>query len=157
MMTCDLVAERLALGEPLGELADHAAMCERCGATGALTAQLAGAHRDIDPGMGFSARMTAGAQHRIVVRRRRRLAAVVGASTLAASLGVFVMTRTHDDPTVEPATQAKQDPPADPSEVAADTALLVRDPDRMAKQSANWGHIAKPVRPYKHVLKGLLP
>jgi hypothetical protein len=157
MMTCDLVAERIALGESLGELAEHAATCDRCNATGALTARLAGVHREVDPGMGFAARMTAGAQHRIVVRRRRRLAGVVAASTLAASLGVFVMTR-HDDPVVAPpATATGQDPPADPSEIAADTAMLLRDPDRTAKRSADWGRIEKPIRPYKHVLKGLLP
>lgn len=158
MMTCDVVAERLALGEPLGDLAEHAATCERCKATDALTAQLAGVHRDIEPGMGFAARMTAGAQHRIIVRRRRRIAGIAAASTLAASLGVFVMTRSHEEPALQPAAiEQKTDAPADPSEVAADTEFLLRDPSRIVKQSADWGHIGKPVRPYKHVLKGLLP
>ena len=30
MTTCDSVAERIALGETLGELTEHAASCERC-------------------------------------------------------------------------------------------------------------------------------
>ena len=71
--TCDIVAERVALGEPLGDAADHAASCERCKRLVALPVELGAMHREAEPGMGFSARMTAGAQHRIVVRRRRRL------------------------------------------------------------------------------------
>ena len=62
--TCDRVAERIALGEPLDDVSEHAATCERCRRLVALPVELGATHREADPGLGFSARMTAGAQHR---------------------------------------------------------------------------------------------
>jgi len=73
MKTCDQVAERVALGESLGDLADHAAECPHCKRLIALPVELSMMKRDADPGMGFASRMTAGAQHRITARRHQRL------------------------------------------------------------------------------------
>lgn len=160
--TCETVAELIATGEPLGEHTnEHVAGCAQCKALVALPRELAATHREIDPGLGFSARMTAGAQHRLGVRRARRIASVIAMSTVAATFGVVVMTR-HTDDTVAPppatADQLKPDSP-DPSEVAADTAMLLHlaDTDRSSHLSAHWGRIEKPLRPYRSVLKGLVP
>ena len=159
--TCDTVAELIALGEPLGETAEHAATCEHCKAIVALPVELAGTHRTVDPGLGFSARMTAGAQHRIVARRRRRIASGVALATVAATFGVVLMTRHPDDAAPLPATadQLKTDPAPDPAEVAADSRMLIHlaDTDRSSHLSAHWGRIEKPLRPYRSILKGLTP
>ena len=158
--TCDTVAELIALGEPLGEHAAHAAACERCKAIIALPVELAATHRPVDPGLGFSARMTAGAQHRIGVRRRRRIASGIALATVAATFGVVLMTR-HPDDVAAPATadQVQKDAPPDPGEVAADTRMLLdlADVDRSSHLSAHWGRIEKPLRPYRSILKGLTP
>ena len=71
---CDIVAERIALGEPLGDQAEHAAACASCRTLAALPTEIGAMRTEADPGLGFSARMTAGAQHRITIRRRRRKA-----------------------------------------------------------------------------------
>ena len=94
--TCDAVAERIALGEVLGELTEHVSTCERCQRVVELPARLGATRTPIDPGLGFAARMTAGAQHRVAVRRRRRVAVGI-ASSLAATVAVVVLvTRAGD-------------------------------------------------------------
>lgn len=159
--TCDTVAELIATGEPLGEhTAQHAATCERCKAIVALPRELAATHREIDPGLGFSARMTAGAQHRLGARRTQRLAGVLAISTIAATFGVVMITRHGDDAGAPPATADHATPDAtDPDELAADTRMLVHlaDTDRSSRLSAHWGRIEKPLRPYRALLKGLVP
>lgn len=167
--TCDQVVERIALGEPLGEMGAHAATCERCKRLVALPVELGATHRDVDPGLGFSARMTAGAQHRIVVRRRRRVAAGLAAAVAATTLGVFVVTRqpqrepiasTSPSP-VLPAVQPTQDDPWDPNDPDDDADDDVRalvqlaNTDRSAKHSANWGRITRPLAPYRSLLRGV--
>ena len=159
--TCETVADLIALGEPLADHAAHVATCEACKAIGALPVELAATHREVDPGLGFSARMTAGAQHRIGVRRKRRIASGIALSTVAATFGVVLMTRHPDQviaPPPPPAT-ADQAKPEEPGEIAADTAMLVHlaDTDRTSHLSAHWGRIDKPLRPYRSLLKGLTP
>jgi hypothetical protein len=186
---CDQVTERVALGEALGELAEHAATCPTCQRLAAVSRQLGRLRRsggpgqpgrpgqpgqpgqlgttphEIDPGLGFSARMTVGAQHRITVRRRRRLAAGLAATVATGAFGVFVLTRS---PGAEPrvAIQAppsptdpdhKDDPP--PAAVDADLAALVdlADVDRSSRLSARWAHIKKPLAPYQKLIKGVTP
>lgn len=160
---CDVVAERVVLGEPLGDVADHAAECAKCRRLAALPTELGALKRgsDVDPGIGFAARMTAGAQHRMVVRQRRRIATAAVAAIAATSLLTFAITR---DP--EPATQPQ--PAADlgsqqPDEAAADDAddarALVRlaDTDRSSRFSANWRDIQKPLKPYRALVQGVQP
>lgn len=174
--TCDRVAERVALGEPLGDVGEHAATCERCKRLVALPVELGAVHREVDPGMGFTARMTAGAQHRIVVRRRRRIAAVSATSVAAAALGVFVLTRepaqepvasnppaSHEAP--QPAVEMpgpSEDPwdtndRDDVADIDDDVRMLVQlaDTDRSARLSANWARIGKPLAPYRSLLRGV--
>jgi hypothetical protein len=160
--TCEQVAERVALGEPLGDVGEHAATCERCKRLVALPVEIGATHREADPGLGFTARMTAGAQHRIVVRRRPPTAG-----------SVFVFTRepdraqpiaTNPNPTL-PATQTDQDDPWDAQQHQSDEADDVDDDvralvqlantDRTSKLSANWGRIQKPLAPYRTLLRGV--
>lgn len=156
--TCNIVEERVALGEPLGEHAEHAATCERCKRVVALSSSLSATHAvDAQPGPGFAARMTVGAQRRLVVRRRNRVIASVGASALAAAAIAFVVTRpptTHaPDPAV--ATNNTQ-PPAETVHLDdAELRLLVTDPDQAARASTDWRHITKPLHPYRNLVKGI--
>ena len=161
---CDQVAERVALGEPLGELSEHAAGCSSCQGLARVSRQLGSGRRAVDPGLGFSARMTMGAQHRLVVRRRRRLAAGLAATALAGTLGVMAVTHTPE--ASRPAPVATQPTPKDPKPPAverdpvedaaseADLAALVQlaDTDRSSRLSARWHHIKKPLAAYKKLL-----
>jgi len=168
--TCDIVAERIALGEPLGDAADHAASCERCKRLVALPVELGAMHREAEPGMGFSARMTAGAQHRIVVRRRRRIAAGLAAAVAASAVGFFALTR---EPAQAPVAQ--QNPPSqtqpaghsnehDPWATDSDAAsedddvraiVQLADTDRSMRVRADWNTIKKPLAPYRALLRGV--
>lgn len=158
MTTCDTVAERLALGEPLGDCADHAASCERCRELATMATQLGATHHAIDPGLGFAARMTVGAQQRIATRRRRRIATTAGVTAAAAAAFAFVVTR-PTDPKPEPTTAMSPlaiDAAPRPVEVDdADLAFLASDPDAVARTTADWNHITKPLRPYKKLLQGI--
>jgi hypothetical protein len=168
---CDIVAERVALGEPLGDAAEHAATCARCRRVSALPSELGATHRETDPGIGFAARMTAGAQKRITVRRRRRVAATLAAAVVATTLGVVFLTRQPTDETVavQPVkhddkaatdTQNKHDTEPKPDQkVDDDVRYLVElaRTDRAAHRTANWRRIEKPLAPYKHLVKGMTP
>ncbi len=171
---CNVVAERVALGEPLGEVAEHATTCERCKRTLALPGSLAKTGHAADPGMGFASRMTAGAQHRVVVRRRQRYAAVslVSAAAAVVLTLLFVHPTTEDSvayvpdallkqlPTTNPPI-AKHDPwqPQEPTPVDEDVRTLVRlaNTDRSMRHSARWDRIEKSLAPYGAVLKGTEP
>jgi hypothetical protein len=165
MAMCDQVAERIALGEPLGELDEHVATCESCQRLIALPAKLGATHHAIDPGLGFSSRMTVGAQHKIAARRRQRIAAGLAATVATAAIGAFIVTRTPDEPkneqAITPTHPIKLDHENEKPTPAEDNDLtmLVRlaDVDRSAHVSARWGHIKKPLAPYKKLLKGVTP
>lgn len=172
---CDRVAERVALGEPLGDVAEHAASCPRCRAIAALPTEIGAVHREADPGIGFTARMTAGAQHRFAARRRRRIAAGLATAVAATTLGVFVVTRSpaprtaaieppvpptlpatnSDPPTNDPWDPDRERPSADDDDLAS--LVYFADTDRAAAQTANWREIAKPLRPYRAVVQGVEP
>jgi hypothetical protein len=169
--TCEIVAERIALGEPLGDAGEHAATCERCKRLVALPVELGVTHREVDPGLGFSARMTAGAQHRIVVRRRRRIAGMAAAAVAVATLGVFAFTREPEAVQPEVAVVPHETNPTqlgggrpdpwDTSEHAdegdEDLRALVQlaDTDRASRLSADWEDITTPVAPYRALLRGV--
>ncbi|HLL23645.1 MAG TPA: hypothetical protein VK427_16015, partial [Kofleriaceae bacterium] len=124
--TCDAVAERIALDEPLAELDAHVATCERCQRMVAMPGVLGATRHAVDPGLGFSARMTVGAQHRIVARRRHRLAAGLAATVAAGMFGVFVLTR-------EPAReQVPQQPAAALEEPTREETVTLDDDEARA-------------------------
>jgi hypothetical protein len=97
MAPCDVVAERLALDEPLAELTQHADDCPRC--QGLLAAQrslLGTRRRNATPAHGFAARMTVQANQRLVVRHRRRVAGYAMLSAALAAMVTFVVMRDPD-------------------------------------------------------------
>jgi hypothetical protein len=160
---CDQLAERVALGEPLGELAEHVEGCARCKDLVAVSSKLGATHHAVDPGLGFTARMTVGAQHRIAARRRQRLAVGLAATVVSGAFGVFLMTRPPEvvrpavvtpDRMQTPTIRDEQDE-APPSDEDADLAMLVdfSDVERSARVSANWHHITRPLAPYKRLVK----
>jgi len=158
MKPCDEVTERVALGDPIAELAEHVATCERCQRLTALPAELAAVPHEAPPSIGFTARMTVGAQHVLAARRRRRVIGSVAAATAVAAGAVFVVTRSPDQPAAQqPAAQdlAKQDEPAQPDDLKALVKLARYD--RASHTSANWSHITKPLAPYKALVKGVKP
>jgi len=176
---CTIVAERIALGEPLGEHAAHAASCARCQRAAALPHALGASKAAVDPGIGFSARVSAGAQHRLVVRQRRRVVGTVAATALVAVLGVFAVTHEPDSRTAElpspdrshPATQTDRDrdksdhpdrpDPWKPHDGALDpdVAALVHlarnaDPNR---GHAKWHRFEKSLAAYRALVKETTP
>lgn len=162
MSTCETVAERIALDEPLGELAAHVTTCARCQRVVAMPGQLGATHSKVDPGLGFSARMTVGAQHRLAVRKRRRIAGGLAATVAAGAIGVFVFTRAPEPAPALPATATHVEPKPDPAPDVANDADLkalvdLADVDRSSRLSARWGHIKKPLRPYRKLLEGVAP
>ena len=157
---CRSVTERVALGEPLAELAEHVATCASCRQLVALPERLAAASHAADPGLGFSARMTVAARHRIAARHRRRTAGVLAATVAAGVVGVFAMTRAPS----EPQHPAALDLPTRPAERPvvldeSDLADLIRlaDTKRARRASAPWGRIQKPLTPYMKLVKGVTP
>ena len=159
---CNLVAERVALGEPLDDTADHATTCERCRRTLALPSSLAMTARAADPGMGFASRVTAGAQHRMSVRRRQRVAAlgVVVAAGVAAIVVMFVRPMVAPLPSIPPIS-ARSDPwmPRSAPAVDADVRSLVHfaNTDRSLHLSARWARLERSLTPYGAVLRGTEP
>jgi hypothetical protein len=166
--SCDIVAERVALGEELGDVAEHAASCARCRRLVALPAELGAVHHESDPGVGFSSRMTVGAQHKIVARRRRRIVLGVGSALAVAAGGVFFVTRASEQPQQvagqakeepRPAGQHQQPPAPEPGAVDAEVKALVQlaNVDHSAHVSANWARITKPLGAYRALVKGITP
>lgn len=167
---CESVTERIALGEPLGELRDHVATCAHCERMLAMPTRIAAATERPDPGLGFAARMTIGAQHKLVVRRRRRIAATAGGSVAAAALAVFALTRstTPPEPDNRAALETKLPAPVADQPTKLEKPVLVDNPElvqlvnlsdtkRAARESARWGRIRKPLRPYIQLVKGVTP
>jgi hypothetical protein len=171
MSPCDTVAERVALGQSLGDLAEHAASCARCRRLAALPTELASAHRDVDPGLGFSARITAGAQQRLIARRRHRIAAGVAGMVAAAAAATFLVVHQPEqaiatEPTrLQPAIQHTMPPADDPwrdhshDPVDPDVRALVHfaHVDRSSHVSSRWSELEKPLAPYRVLLKGVDP
>jgi hypothetical protein len=164
---CEIVAERVAVGDPLGEVADHAASCARCRALTALPVELGASRRDIEPGAGFSARVTAGAQRRLGQRQRRRvaLASTAIAFTAAASVALVVRgpSAPQDEPMDESSTTAPAARPLPAQPIAVnqddDARALLRFAhyEHASRASARWSHITKPLAPYRQLVAGVHP
>jgi len=163
LRVCDQVAERVALGEALGELAEHVEGCAGCKNLIATSSKLGATRHAVDPGLGFTARMTVGAQHRIAARRRQRLAVGLAATVVSGAFGVFLVTRTPEPvkPALEIPTRLTSPTPEDEQNkppVASDDddlAMLVQlaDVESSSRASAKWRHITRPLAPYKRLLK----
>ena len=105
MYPCDLVAERLAVGEPLGDDGEaHVAACPACARLVRLPAMVAASAREPEPGAGFSSRMQLGARAQLTARRRTRVVSLTLATAAAVLVGGVVMTRHRGDD--QPSTMA---------------------------------------------------
>ena len=165
LRVCDQVAERVALGEPIGELSEHVEGCTGCKKLIATSSKLGATRHAVDPGLGFTARMTVGAQHRIAARRRQRLAVGLAATVVSGAFGVFLVTRPAEPlqqqaleiPTKLPSPTLESDEEEQPvaSDDDDDLALLVQlgDVERNSQLSADWRHITRPLAPYKRLVK----
>ena len=166
LRVCDQVAERVALGEPLGELGEHVEGCAGCKSLIATSSKLGATHHAVDPGLGFTARMTVGAQHRLVARRRQRLAVGLAATVVSGAFGVFLVTRpaapAKQDQALEiptklptPLERNEDEPPPVVTDDEDDLALLVQlaDVERNSQLSAKWHDITRPLAPYKRLVK----
>lgn len=174
MSPCDGVAERLACGEPLAELADHAEECPRC--QGLFAAQRLLTQRSSnmgEPARGFTSRMTVMANQRLVTRHRRRVVGYAALSAAAAAMLTFALVR---DPQKESPSAAARQPyetqpvaelpaggndqpsPWDAPNAEADAeeearALLALARTYAAPVSADWDAIEKPLSAYRQLLR----
>ena len=155
--TCDLVAERIVLGESLAELATHAESCARCQRVADMPGKLGATRHEVDPGLGFTARMTVGAQQRLSIRRRRRIVAGAAATVAAGALAVLFVTHTPGEPARPAAdTTAQQQQPEyiDPAHDEDLKALVnLADVERSSRLSADWRRIEEPLVPYRRLFK----
>ena len=155
---CEEVAERLALGESLAPLDEHLAGCAGCRQLVEMPRRIGAARQAVDPGLGFSARITAGAQHLIGVRRRRRVAAGLAATVAAGALGVFFVTREPDAPRPavsrqEPKPEHDDAPPVPVGEADLKVLVNLADTRRSLRLSANWKGIEKPLAAYRKLVR----
>lgn len=157
---CEQVAERLALGESLDPFAEHLAGCAACRRLAEMPGRIGAARQAVDPGLGFSARMTVGAQHRIAVRRRRRMAAGLAATVAAGALGVVFVTREPAPPRPAVAVpesrqqQMMEDPqPVPAAEDELKALVNLADTERSLRLSANWKGIEKPLAAYRELVR----
>jgi hypothetical protein len=118
--------------------------------------RIGAARQELDPGLGFSARMTAGAQHRIAVRRRRRVTAGLAAAMAAGALGVLVFTRQADAPAstaaIAPRPLAEEPRPAAEEEADVDLLVNLADTERSLRLSASWSALEAPLGAYRRLV-----
>ena len=161
---CDLVAERLAVGDPLSaDEQDHATRCVACARLAAMPRLIAAAVTEPEPAPGFSARMTARALDRLKERRRNRLIATTIAAAGVVLAGGFAIARPDHRLGDVGAMRALAElephpappPVAETSERAQRVALdLVRaaDVDRSITGEAPWSDVTQPLVPYRALL-----
>ena len=176
MTPCDQVAERLAVGDALGETLDaHVATCPACSRLLRVPGLVASTARATEPAPGFSVRVTAGARRRIAVRRRNRVALLAAAAAAVLLVGGTAALRPAEPPLpaafmtpgeVTPLDRpVAESPDADPTLTDDELArALVRlaDVDAALRPAANWTTIEAPLAPYRALLprlssQGVLP
>jgi hypothetical protein len=174
---CDLVAEHLALGEPLGADGDaHVAACPACARLVRVPGLVAATARPLALPAGFAARMQVGARATLAVRRRTRFATMTVAAASVAAVATFAITRRDAapapgamDPWAARQPISSHDPGRDHEQPSAPrpeprldhvpdrdplTLRLVRlaDVDAALAPSAPWHRIEAPLAPYRHLL-----
>ncbi len=123
---CEQFADAVVTGEATNHFTVHVNTCARCqglartaaaldAATG--TGQLRAANAE--PGLGFTARMTVGAQHRVAQRRRHRymLTGAGGLAAAAAVTALLISQRAAVTP-VQPAANVPSLTPLEPTQPA---------------------------------------
>jgi hypothetical protein len=175
---CDQFAEAVVTGDAVETFAPHVATCERCQQTQRAAAALqqtatAGQLRASapDPGLGFTARITVGAQHRVVQRRRNRyiMTGAGGLAAAAALTALVISQRTPAAPVAQPAITAPAPTQPAPMEPAPADALAIEDRDNLRAlvrwqatadawqqdrlpTAARWRRTIKPVAAYQTIV-----
>ena len=163
---CELVLDRLAAGEPLGEDgAAHVASCVDCARLAQVPGLIASTVREPEPGPGFSSRMQIGARGRIAARRRQRVALVSVATVAVAAAAVLayirpnhhvelnqgaIKTALDHEPVPQPPPATERPPISDP-DLATDL-VRVSNVDRTIRGEAHWTDITRPLAAYRAVL-----
>jgi len=163
---CEVILDRLAAGESLGEDgAAHVASCVDCARLAKVPGLLAATVREPEPGPGFSSRMQIGARGRIAARRRQRIALVSVATVAVAAAAVLayvrpnhhtelnqgaIRTAVDDEHTPQPPPAAEH-PRISDADLTADL-VRVSNPTRTIRGEANWNDIPRPLAAYRAVL-----
>lgn len=169
---CEQFAEAVVTGDAVESFGSHVAECERCQQTKraalALQQTAAAAH---DPGLGFTARITVGAQQRVVQRRRNRyiMTGAGGLAAAAALTALVISQRAPAPPVAQPATTAPTPTQPEPPAPAPKDALAIEDRDNLRAlvrwqatadawqqdrlpTAARWRHTIKPVAAYQTIV-----
>jgi multisubunit Na+/H+ antiporter MnhG subunit len=174
MTPCDHVAERLAMGEPLGDLDAHVATCPACTGLVRMPQMFAVTAHAAEPAPGFSARMTVCARGRIAARRRNRMAVMTAAAAAVFLVGGSVATREPARPlhgAMRPllemtpldrsvaerpvAEQPSDDLPATSDDELAAALVRLADVDGALVPAADWSRVEAPLAPYRILLSSL--
>jgi hypothetical protein len=120
MSPCDVVTERLALGEPLADVEAHVATCPACSRVIALPRLVAAAAHAAEPRAGFAVRTAAGARTKLAVRRRNRII-MNTTGALAAAAALVLVLRAPDEGAGFGAVPGAYRAPTQPTPVADNT------------------------------------
>jgi hypothetical protein len=165
MSPCDLVTERLALGEPLAEEEAHVATCPACSRLVALPRLVAASAHAAEPNPGFAIRTTAGARTKLAVRRRNRIITNSLAAIAAVVLGVWLV-RSPSPVKKDIADTGARTLPTPLSPVHSDEKLVINltdeqvgrelvrisDFERAMKPTKHWRDAATPLSNYRMVV-----
>jgi hypothetical protein len=165
MSPCDVVIERLALGEPIGDVEDHVATCPACSRLIALPRLVAASAHAAEPNPGFAIRTAAGARAKLVTRRRNRIATNAIAAIAAVALGVWAL-RTPIEPTLQMQGMHTAPSPLEPihnSDRTPDDLTLtdeeigaelgrISDFDRVLAPSPRWDDAEAPLHGYRLIV-----
>ena len=181
--TCEQFANAVVTDEDIASFTEHVATCGRCQGLARTVAGLGAASgpgqlraTDAEPRMGFAARITVGAQHRVTQRRRNRYI-MTGAGGLVAAAAVTALLVSQRNagtpaqpaanvPSLEKPEPTQPEPVTDPAPVPHvldedrdNLRALVRwqatadawQQDRLPS-AVNWRKTIKPVAAYQTVL-----
>jgi hypothetical protein len=169
MSPCEVVTERLALGEPLGDAEDHVATCPACSRLIALPRLVAASAHAAEPNAGFVIRSTTGARTMLARRRRNR---ILGNGLAAAAAVVLAVWAFQSPVAVDKQPHNAQGVnalPSNPQPVASDDPTLetpvtdeligselvhISDVDRVLAPSRQWRKAEAPLSGYRFVVQG---
>lgn len=166
MSPCDLVTERLALGEPLGDDEAHVATCPACSRLVGLPRLVAAAAHAAEPNPGFAIRAAAGARTKLAVRRRHRIAGNLAVAAAAVVIAVWAVKTPVEAPPAIPTTGMTMPPgPLEPvGDNGRDAELVLTDDqlgrelvrisdyDRAVAPSPEWKKAQAPLADYRLIV-----